>query len=287
MGIIVAALGLAALVLYALFGEQLGGDAPSAVGAAGTRPASQTVAAMQPAAPVSAPAVMYAPPLPAAATPAAGTWAAEPAIDPPATPEPPKDTVPNFIPAQLTMYEVHWQGMDTRKLDSELRRKLGYPQGLEGILVTEVTFNAAASGLLAGDVIMAINDVPVTTLEQFQQQTRVVREQLQATLRALRKRELMQNGRHLMRQVIVVLKAQPYLGMGQGEAAPQILAGDVPPHPERGPCTNCHAIGSGFELPQDPDLIVLPPPPISQATARSGQAPHRDRGPCHACHVIR
>jgi hypothetical protein len=199
-----------------------------------------------------------------------------------ATPAVPK----NYIGSRLELHEAHWQGMDTRKLDRELRRKLKYPRGLQGILVTEVTLVAAKSGLLAGDVIVAVADTPVTTLETFQQATKMIAQRPEAELQLFRKGKEKEGGRYPVRRERVVLRSGSELGFAQLEGAPMILPGDMRPHPERGPCTSCHAIGKGFELTPDPDLIVLPPPPISSASVAAQSSPHADRGPCTACHSV-
>ena len=195
---------------------------------------------------------------------------------------------PNFIPATVDLYEAHWQGMDTRLLTAELRRKLRFPQGLQGILVGEVSLAAGRSGLLGGDVIIAVENQPVGTLEGFQEATRAVADRTQATLTVLRKSGPKDsNGvRTAMVQMTLVIAADRPLGFAQVEGAPMIKAGDPRPHPDRGPCTRCHSIGRGFELAPDPDLITLPPPALTRDTAAKGARPHEDRGPCQACHVI-
>ncbi len=192
----------------------------------------------------------------------------------------------NFIPKKIALSEAHWQGMDTMRLTSELRRKLKFPRGLKGILIDEVTLNAAESGFLAGDIIVQVNNDRVTTLEEFQQSSRWVRNLSQVPLTVLRKGDQTQNGRFTTTRMTLLLRAEPDLGFAQVEAAPMIAPGDGRPHRYRGPCTVCHTIGTGFELTPDPDLIVLPPPAITKATADTGVSPHLDRGPCIACHTI-
>ncbi|OEJ67300.1 magnetosome magnetite formation protein MamP [Magnetovibrio blakemorei] len=194
--------------------------------------------------------------------------------------------VPNFLPQNIQISEAHWQGMDVTILTAELRQKLRYPRGLLGLLVDEVTLNAARSGLMAGDIIVNVGNVPVTTLEEFQQATRMVRNMEKVELTSLRKGEMGDGQRYTMRRVSVALIGDPDVGFAQLESAPMIVAGDGRPHPYRGACTNCHAIGVGFELTPDPDLITLPPPQITLAIAEKGVSPHRDRGPCEACHQI-
>ncbi len=192
----------------------------------------------------------------------------------------------NFIPKKIALSEAHWQGMDTMRLTSELRRKLRFPRGLKGILIDEVTLNAAKSGFLAGDVIVQVNNDRVTTLEEFQQSSRKVRNLSQVPLTVLRKTDQTQNGRFAITRMTLLLRGEPDLGFAQVEAAPMIAPGDGRPHPYRGSCTGCHTIGKGFELTPDPDLIILPPPVITKATADKGVSPHLDRGPCIACHTI-
>ena len=195
---------------------------------------------------------------------------------------------PNFVPPTVQLYEAHWQGMDTRLLTAELRRKLRFPEGLEGILVGEVSLAAGRSGLLGGDVIVAVEGQPVANLETFQEATRAVADRTQATIAVLRKTGPKdQNGvRAAMMRLTLTLAADRALGFAQAEGAPMIKAGDPRPHPDRGPCTQCHSIGSGFELAPDPDLITLPPPVLTREAAARGARPHEDRGPCVACHVV-
>jgi len=208
-------------------------------------------------------------------------------VDLPVQPDPPAtDVAPNFISPRTKIYEAHWQGMDTMEFTDEVRKKLKYSKGFNGILVGEVTMNAARSGLLGGDVVTAVQGVPINSLAEFQRQTKVLRNQRKATITAMRKGKRMKNGRYVMKRRSFTLQADDFLGFAQVEAAPMIVAGDPPPHPYRGPCTDCHAIGEGWELAPDPDLINLPPPIISQATVAQGVYPHRDFGPCQACHVI-
>lgn len=195
-------------------------------------------------------------------------------------------TPTNFINDKIKLAEAHWQGMEAVSLTSELRRKLRYPQGLEGLLIDEVTLNAARSGFLAGDIIVSVGNERVVTLEDILRSSMKVRDLNQVPVTVLRKADKAPDGRFAMTSVTLVLRADPYLGFAQVETAPMIPAGATRPHPERGPCTDCHAIGKGLDLTPDPGLINLPPPTITQATAVKGVSPHRDRGPCVACHVI-
>jgi len=255
-----------------------GGETPAFGGTAGRRAPGQDA----PLAPVNA---VNGYPVPGAA-PGEVIAAAVPPVDGPVEGVAPR--APNFIPDAIQLYEAHWQGMDTRLLTSELRRKLRFPQGLEGVLVGEVSLDAARSGLLGGDVIIAVSGQPVTTLESFQEATRAVASQKEATLAVLRKTGPKdRNGvRSTMMRLTLVLTTERELGFAQVEGAPMIKAGDPRPHGDRGPCTQCHTIGTGFELAPDPDLITLPPPVLSRDIAAKGVRPHEDRGPCQACHVI-
>lgn len=204
----------------------------------------------------------------------------------------PRTPAPNLAPAHsglfiapdIQLYEAHWQGMDTMILDSELRQKLQYPRGLRGVIVNEVTLNASLSGMLGGDIIIAVDGEPVTNLDNFQRQTRRVKTRNHAAITVMRKSDTRNGDRYTMNRMVFVLRARDELGFAQVESAPMIVPGDPRPHPDRGPCTQCHTLGDGrFTMP-DPDLINLPPPRLSRQTLATGIPPHRDRGSCEACH---
>lgn len=194
----------------------------------------------------------------------------------------------NFIPSTMKLYEAHWQGMDVMKLTSELRQQLGYPRGMQGVIINEVTLNAALSGMLGGDIIVGIRDVPVTELESFVEATRQVKHLRHAAVTVMRKgKERDENGRYVMQRRVHIIRTHIELGFAQAEGAPMILPGDPRPHGYRGPCTDCHTIGDGTFTMPDPDLIILPPPDLTNKQIQSGERPHRDRGPCIACHLVR
>ncbi|MEG3640744.1 magnetosome magnetite formation protein MamP [Magnetococcus sp. PR-3] len=177
-----------------------------------------------------------------------------------------------FVAPNVQFSEAHWQGMEALPLSIELKRKLKLPLDLEGLLIDETSLNAAVSGMLAGDVLVAINGRKVKTLKKMQKETRRVQMDRRASLTVYRKGRLL----------TLTLSEEKNLGLAQVETAPMILPGDIMPHPYRGPCTQCHAIGTTGHITPDPDGIVLPPGPI-----RAGaKMPHRDRGPCAACHAI-
>ncbi len=191
-----------------------------------------------------------------------------------------------FMARDIQLYEGHWQGMDVMLLDAELRRKLKYPLGLKGVIINEVTLNSALSGMLGGDVVIAIEGQPITSLEDFQQQSYLVRQRNHVAVTVLRKTDELNGDRYIMNRMVFILRAQLEVGVAQMESAPMILPGDTRPHPERGACTKCHSIGDGrFTMP-DPDLITLPPPPIKVLDVQTNNRPHNDRGPCVACHQI-
>ncbi|KAF0191444.1 MAG: hypothetical protein FD165_1778 [Gammaproteobacteria bacterium] len=196
---------------------------------------------------------------------------------------------PNFIPKNMAVDEAHWMGMDVRRLDSEMRAKLRFPSGLLGILVGQVTMEASMSGLLGGDVITQVNNIAVPTLEEFQAATKTVKTLQESSMTVLRKTNVMDaaTGRYQMRGMSLTLRTDAELGFAQLEGAGMIMPGAQRPHPDRGPCTNCHAIGTGWELTPDPDMVTMNPPPITQAQADHKQQPHQDRGPCIACHIIK
>lgn len=186
----------------------------------------------------------------------------------------------------IALYEGHWQGMDVMLLDAELRQKLLYPKGLKGVIINEVTLNAALSGMLGGDIIIAIEGERVLSLEDFKHLTYQYRQRNHVAVTVLRKSELQNGDRFIMNRHIFILRARKEVGMAQMESAPMIEPGDPRPHPDRGPCTRCHTIGDGrFTMP-DPDLIILPPPAIDPIDIQRNNRPHSDRGPCIACHAV-
>jgi Magnetochrome domain len=190
---------------------------------------------------------------------------------------------PNYTGRHMALFEAHWQGLDGRLMTRELSKKLGWPVGTTGLLVGEVTLNAASSGLRAGDVVVRVGDVPIQTVADFQAATKVVMNRGEAAVTVLRKAS---NAPGVFRTLTMVVRGDDVLGFAQVEGAPQILPGDPRPHAYRGPCTECHSIGEGMELTPDPDLITLPTPVIARDVAARGAAPHENRGVCEACHVI-
>jgi hypothetical protein len=191
---------------------------------------------------------------------------------------------PNYMSDRLRLFEAHWQGMDGRLMTRELARKLGYPLDSTGVLLGEVTLQAARSGLRGGDIVVKVADIPVRNIEEFQAVTKDLMNRTEAKITVLRKDA---KSAQALRALSIVLRGDGILGFAQVEGAPQILAGDPRPHSARGPCTTCHPIGKGFELTPDPDLISLPPPVIAREVATREVPPHENSGPCEACHVVR
>ncbi|MEI6413279.1 MAG: magnetochrome domain-containing protein [Pseudomonadota bacterium] len=180
-----------------------------------------------------------------------------------------------YVGPNIRLAEAHWQGLEALPLSAELKQKLRLPSTLNGLLIDEVTLNAAVSGLLAGDVLEVVDGTPVNSLEALVQVSKRVQNQTSVAMTVYRKGQWFS----------LTLSAPDNLGFVQAETAPMILPGEIMPHPYRGPCTDCHAIGTTGHIVPDPDGIILPPPPIS-AQALATPPPHKDRGPCQACHQI-
>ncbi len=177
-----------------------------------------------------------------------------------------------FFAPNVQLAEAHWQGMEVIPLSTEIKTKLKLPLELEGVLIDETTLVAAASGIRAGDVLQSVNGNRVRSIND------VVRESKRVKRRKSVKMTVLRDGRHLR----LVLRADEAIGFAQAETAPMILPGDIMPHPYRGPCTQCHPIGTTGHMVPDPEMITLPAPVI-----RSGAvSPHQDRGPCEACHQM-
>lgn len=201
-----------------------------------------------------------------------GTAVQPAGVQPPGAP--PLAQLPEFIPLKIKLSEAHWQGMEALPLSTELKKKLNLPMSIQGVLIDEVSLQAAQSGLLAGDVLVAINGRSVTSVPDMYRESRTIQDRESAALTAYR------NGEWLNFQLLAVPGEN--LGFTQVETAPMVLPGDIRPHPYRGPCTDCHAVGVTGHIVPDPDGVILPPPPIKVGVGR----PHQDRGPCVACHKV-
>jgi hypothetical protein len=173
--------------------------------------------------------------------------------------------------------EGHWLGLEVLELVPVLAKEYGIPEGESGVLVDEITLEAAESGILAGDVVQTIEECPTPDLKAFFLATQHVQDREQASVGISRCGEKMK----------FTLRARNTrkLGFAQMEGAQPILPGSLRPHRSRGrPCTDCHIImRNGGQLPTDAGDILPKAPPISNRA----KAPHRNRGRCSACHVIR
>ena len=172
--------------------------------------------------------------------------------------------------------EGHWLGLEVITLVPELAREYGVPKGQAGVLVDEVTLEAAESGILAGDTVQSVGGHPTPDLKSFFLATQRVREERQAKVGVSR--------RGSKTTFVIATRNTNEMGPAQMEAAQPILPGSISPHRSRGrPCTDCHIImRTGGQLPTDAGDILPNPPPI----AVDARAPHGDRGRCSTCHVI-
>jgi S1-C subfamily serine protease len=172
--------------------------------------------------------------------------------------------------------EGHWLGLEVIPLTAELATEYQIPKGQTGVLVDEVTLEAAESGILAGDMVQTIGNFPTPDLETFFMATQRVRDKERAQVGISRR------GRKLT--FAMTARNTEMLGFAQMEAAQPILPGALRPHRYMGACTDCHIfMKTGGQLPTDAGDIPPKPPPI-----RAGaKAIHRYRGSCATCHTIR
>ena len=176
-----------------------------------------------------------------------------------------------------TWVEAHWIGLEVGPLVPAVAKANKIPLDVKGVLIDEVTLLAAASGLLAGDVITAVNNAQVTDLQTFKQATKLVAQSPKATVTIYRKGSYRD----------IAITATEELGLAQIEGAPMILATDRAPHGYYGPCDKCHAIApAGTNLNQLAkdlgDILTTQAPNIRKGTP----APHAYRGVCSKCHVM-
>jgi len=178
--------------------------------------------------------------------------------------------------ASKEFIEGHWLGLEVIPLTPELAQEYGIPDGEQGVLVDEVTLEAAESGILAGDMVHAINGRATPDLEEFFHATIQAQGLGQATIEVGRRGPTMSFG--------LTARNTSKLGFAQMEAAQPIKPGSISPHRSRGKaCTKCHIImKTGGQLPTDGGDILPTPPPI-----RPNATPlHENRGACYACHAI-
>jgi hypothetical protein len=179
---------------------------------------------------------------------------------------------PSLDPRRFT--EAHWQGIEVIPNTPLVAQALKIPADAQGVIVDDVTLPADLQGFQGGDLVTHVNQVPTPDLTSFIDSTERVRDQPQAELSILR------NGKPERLQ-LKGLKER--LGTANGETASMIRPGARMPHPYRGPCTNCHRIGTTGTIPVDQGDMMTTAIPIIRSDA---VRPHRDRGPCRACHQI-
>ncbi len=172
--------------------------------------------------------------------------------------------------------EGHWLGLEVIALAPELAKEFGVPTGETGVLVDEITLEAAESGILAGDMVQTVGGFPTPDLKAFFLATQRVREERQARVGISRRGSKM--------TFVFEARNTKEMGFAQMEAAQPIRPGSISPHRSRGrACTDCHIImRSGGQLPTDAGDILPNPPPI----AGNAKAPHGNRGRCATCHTI-
>ena len=176
--------------------------------------------------------------------------------------------------AHKELVEGHWLGMEVIPLVPELAKEFNIAPDTKGILVDEISLESAESGVLAGDMVVAIDGFATPDLYAFTEATRRVRNRTQAKILVNRRGQLLE---------YTMMSDRP-MGFSQNESAQPIRPGAISPHRSRGKaCTECHIImETGGQLPIDAGDILPSPPPIIKGAV----APHEDRGKCNTCHVI-
>jgi len=195
---------------------------------------------------------------------------------PPVQPNQNAPLQPIAVP-DMVLQEGHWIGLEVIPLTQAIAKANSIPPDVVGVLIDEVTLLSAEAGLLAGDVITAVNDKKVTDLKSFHQATKDLGQSNRANV------SVYSGGKN---KSIVVFSTEA-LGMAQMEAAPMILATDKSPHGYYGPCDKCHAISktplnTGQLAKDQGDVLTKVAPTIRKGTP----PPHRRRGTCTLCHVV-
>ncbi len=174
--------------------------------------------------------------------------------------------------------EGHWLGLEVISLTAELAKEYQIPKWETGVLVDEITLEAAESGILAGDMVQSISGFPTPDLEGFFLATQ--RERVQEEKRA--QVGISRRGKKMT--FVMTARNTNMLGFAQMEAAQPIQPGALRPHRYMGSCTDCHILmKTGGQLATDAGDILPNPPPIT----KNATAPHRYRGPCATCHTIK
>ncbi|MBF0244811.1 MAG: magnetochrome domain-containing protein, partial [Planctomycetes bacterium] len=176
--------------------------------------------------------------------------------------------------ARKILSEGHWLGMELLPLTPGLMPLYKVPPGTRGVLIDEICLEAAEAGLLAGDVVVALNGENTPDLASFTAATRRVKDSLKAQLLVSRQGQLVE----------LQISSENPLGFCQNESASPIQPGAISPHKNyTEACTTCHIImQNGGQLAVDAGDLLPAPPAIRQGAV----PPHRDRGTCRNCHVI-
>ncbi|MEI6208473.1 MAG: PDZ domain-containing protein [Desulfuromonadales bacterium] len=176
-----------------------------------------------------------------------------------------------------TWVEAHWIGLEVGPMTAAVAKANNIPPDVSGVLVDEVTLVSADAGLLAGDVITAINGMHLSDLLSFKNATRPVAMANQAEVTIYRRGSYKK----------INVRVPDELGIAQVEGAPMILATERAPHGYYGPCDKCHSIAPGTanlnQMARDlGDVLATKAPNIKKGTP----PPHRPRGTCSKCHVL-
>jgi len=185
--------------------------------------------------------------------------------------------IPRNSAVNKILQEGHWIGLEVIPLTAAIAAANSVPENVSGVLVDEVTLVAAESGLLAGDVITAVDGVKVISLQSFKEATAHVAALPQSIVTVYR------NGNYMD----IAVNAGEQLGIAQMEAAPMILPTDASPHGYYGPCDKCHTISKSArntgQLKKDAgDILTVAAPPIKWGS----EPAHRNRGTCTNCHTV-
>lgn len=210
-------------------------------------------------------------------------------VVPPVRPDPKAPVQQSISAADKALIEGHWIGGEVIPLTPAVAKANAIPLDVVGVLYDEVTLLAAEAGLLAGDVVTAINGKKVTDLKSFHLATREVAQSNRALVSVYRDGKIQD----------ILISSTEVLGVAQMEGAPMILPTDRSPHAYYGPCDKCHVIARNTaknttaqnsrnaltpnELLKDAgDNLAKVAPNIRRGTP----PPHRPRGTCTLCHVV-
>lgn len=176
-----------------------------------------------------------------------------------------------------TWIEAHWIGLEAGPLTPAVAKANNIPSNVNGVLIDEVTLLSADAGLLAGDVLTAVNGINITDLKSFKDATRQVAQATQTNVTIYRRGSFRK----------IAINGPDEFGMAQVEGAPMILATDRAPHSYYGPCDKCHSIAPSTtnlnQMARDlGDVLSKTAPNIKKGTP----PPHGNRGACSRCHVL-